>query len=78
MAGNPMVTRVACHFGGEGSLAEEMVRIGREKFIEQDNGQLMGLIGGRVLGGQMVQAQKRWFLSPSRWTFANGHGSEPS
>lgn len=49
MADNPMVAGMAGIFSGAGFLTGKMVRIGREKFIEQDNGQLIGLIGGRVL-----------------------------
>jgi len=55
MADNPMVASMAGIFSNGALLAAQgkLVRVGREKFIQQDNGQLMGVIDNRIL----VQAE---------------------
>ena len=51
---SPMVLSMANIFGNAALLSTQgkLVRVGREKFLEQNNGELMGVIDGRI----MVQA----------------------
>lgn len=48
---SPMVASMAGIFGNSAILASQgkLIRVGREKFLEQQNGQLMGVIDGRIL-----------------------------
>lgn len=50
MADNPMVNAMSGMFGNSGMMASmgKLVRVGREKFVDQD-GELTGMINNRVL-----------------------------
>ncbi len=54
MLNNPMISAMAPIFGSAALMASQgkMVRVGRQKFIDQD-GQLIGMVDGRI----MVQAE---------------------
>lgn len=48
MADNPMVASMAPMLANAGLMGGKMVRVGREKFVAQDD-EIMGLVGNRIL-----------------------------
>ncbi|MDJ0995339.1 MAG: hypothetical protein QNI90_17310 [Dinoroseobacter sp.] len=48
MADNPMVASMAPMLANAGLMGGRMIRVGREKFVAQDD-EIMGLVGNRIL-----------------------------